>query len=310
MEYLISVKSVLLNIYSIVCMMIIMSLSSLYSQVCDVGNMNIYNQQQLNDFVQTIQGCEVLEGNLNLYSISDLGGLMGVKEVRGNFMINGTDLINFNGLDSLKRVEGIFGLSNLYNVVDYNELNNLKYAYLLNLATYSNATTYQGFNQLDSIGDGGLFLNIENNILALDGFEGLQYVGGEIRINGNDLIEELDQFNSLRSAGGVLIVEFPNLKNLDGFNNLEILNGDFRILSNPNLESINLQCSFDTINGSLIIQSNTSLLEVEGLDDLVYIEEDFIIEDNPELRELPDFQNLQRIRRDLTISDLNFYASV
>jgi polyhydroxybutyrate depolymerase len=74
-----------------------------------------------------------------------------------------------------------------------------------------------------------------------------------------------------------------DITNLDGFENIQLIDGDLKILNNPNLESVSGFGHLETINGDFEVGSNGSFVNFSGLENLKTIDGDLKIYNNAAL---------------------------
>ena len=100
---------------------------------------------------------------------------------------------------------------------------------------------------------------VDTSLTSLEGLECLNHVGGNLYIDNNDSLTNLEGLNNLTSVGGLYIRYNDSLTSLEGLNNLT------------------------SVGGSLYIVFNDSLTSLEGLSRLCFIGQNFKIEENHEL---------------------------
>ena len=113
-----------------------------------------------------------------------------------------------------------------------------------------------GLPHLKSIG-GNLMLEYNYDLRGFD-LGSLVYVKGDVQIEGNNILPDLDGLSSLSYIGGSLIIKAGNgpnepeyfnqeLANIDGLNNVESIAGDVRIEHNPKLPTCAAEALVDRL---------------------------------------------------------------
>lgn len=206
-------------------------------------------------------------------------------EIEGGVIIQGEDISNLNGLNTVNKIEG--GLLIHDPFIGNSQLTDL-----------------EGLNNLNSIGE---FLIIaSNSMLAnLNGLENLESVNGYIQILWNNSLTNIANINSLTTVGEFIgIGENNSLENISGFNNLVTIGGLY-IEDNPVLKSISGLSILQEISGKFWIIGDKELLSISGFSKLNQIEEDFSIILCDSLSSVGDFDSLNYIGGDLTIDRIN-----
>lgn len=158
-------------------------------------------------------------------------------EIEGDVLIEGDDITNLTGLDSIYFIQGNLEIA-------HNPL-------LKNLT---------GLNNLNFIGE-NLEIWGNDSLINLIGLNGLISVDNTFKISGNLQLMNLSGIESLISIGeDVEIAYDENLINLQGLSNLTSIWGDLRIVGNFKLTSIEgiTNINSETIKG-LYIYENSSL---------------------------------------------------
>jgi polyhydroxybutyrate depolymerase len=115
----------------------------------------------------------------------------------------------------------------------------------------------------------GFYFSSQNQI---DNFQSdhpyCEEIMGDVEISGND-ITNLDGFENIKMIDGKLkIFNNPNLENVSGFGHLETINGDFEVGSNGSLVNFSGLENLKTIDGDLKIYNNAALNILTGLDSI------------------------------------------
>jgi hypothetical protein len=199
--------------------------SIVFSQGCLPEGIIFTTQEQIDNFQTNYPGCIELEGDVFI-----------------GFWEQSTDIINLNGLNVLKYIDGD-----------------------LNILWTDNITNLEGINNIKSIGGNFSILGnyALNNFIGLDS---LNVIAGMIEIGANHSLTNLIGFENVISIGGDLSVSFNDaLINLTGFDNLISVGGNtIRIEENLLLTDI---LALSQINSNsisnLIIRWNLSLSDCD-----------------------------------------------
>lgn len=227
------------------------------------GGIVINTQAQANAFRTTYPGCLVVEGDL---TINDDDGM-------------GTDLVNIDSLYGLTGVNGALGI--FFNPI-LNKLDSL------------NNITQVG-------GDISIFDN--NMITSLTGLSGLTNHTGTFSVYNNTDLNSLTGIYNLTVFNNLNIYSNPNLINLHGLANADIINGSLYISGNDNLIDISGLSSISSVGSTLTISSNPSLTSIQELTQLISVNESLFITDNASLENVNGLLYLESIALDLYIDN-------
>ena len=211
-----------------------------------------HKQSEIDSFSIKYPGCRVLAGDLTLNellpdagvpSIENLLGFRQLLEVRGDVNIGRTHLSNLTGLDSLQRIGRdlsvlFFNSPSLESLVGLSSLRKIGRDFWLS-DTAATLKNWAGLEHLDSIG-------VDLNLFQMGGvknFEGLKNLkSAGILAHHCAALENLKGLENLESANTVSLTENPNLKSLDGLENLKTIAGDpfsvLRLAKNPLLDDL------------------------------------------------------------------------
>jgi hypothetical protein len=316
--------------YYFVITIVLLWTSMGFSQ-CNVGNLTLGSQYQVNDFIINNPGCTEL-GDLFIYGsdITNLNGLINIQKVNSLVILNVPNLTDYTGLNNLTNTTGAFsiqgttgssisGFSNLTSVgaFDISGITVSSFSGFSNLTSvgssfgFSNCTasTISGFNKLVSIG-GYLVLQNNPNLISINGMDNVVSIQGLYVYNNSTLttipgavIIDTDAYISNNNA----------LTSLSGLNKLTTINGNFLIFNNQNLSSLTGLNSLSSIGGPLQIQNNDSLLNLSGLNNLTTINGvngTLYITDNQVLNSIAALENLESINGTLAINNNSSLTSL
>jgi len=162
-------------------------------------------------------------------------------------------------------------------------------------------------SDLTSIGGN---LRIQGNTLLedIDGLQNLASIDGALRIDGNPLIENIDGLSALTSLGAdcgsslcpsLTVRDNAALENISALSNLDAIVGDVDIHDNPSLTTLDGLMNVTSIGGFLGISENTSLTNLDGLSSLTSVGDSpigsFWIIDNDSLQNVDGLSNLESV---------------
>lgn len=268
-----------------------------------------------------INGDLVLQANPSLTSLEALTNLETVLDDTGQHDFGGwlivqenNELTNFDGLDNLSTLGGIKILNN------------------------SNLNDLSALSSLTEISGGGVnavSIGENNSLTSLQGLHNITRIGrmtdsggafGDLLIQGNESIENMEGLNSLRTVyGRVWISGNSNLSSFDGFDNFSEIGHGMLITDNPELvsfdgfEHLTILGQIDPFADYILIARNASLENISALSNLTEIDQNdfnFIIEENPVLTSLNGLHNIEpssindagfALRNNPALSECNIY---
>jgi hypothetical protein len=226
---------------------------------CSGESIELPTQEDINNFQSTYGNggtCDTIKGSLSIgydYAnpqgdITDLGGLLDIKEISGNLHIWYNPLLtNIDGLSSLtdlgyyliiyynSALTNVDGLSSLTSTGNY-----------LNISENPVLTNVNGLSSLHSVG-GNLDIRSNRALTNVDGLSSLTSVGSTFSMYGNDSLAScaslsriLDQWDDADPGPGPGKAGIPDIgyavhvqNNLDGCNSIE------EIMAGVNVSKIN-----------------------------------------------------------------------
>jgi len=312
----------------------LLSGSLLFAQ-CPTGDVNLYTQADVEEFISNYPTCEIINGDLYIGDATDISGITAIKRIEGSLLIGYSEITsvsNFSqlefiggdfeidesreieiieGINSLQTVGGNFYLKDndaLAEITGFNSLTTVegKYSIIRN----HSLETISDFANLTSIG-GWFAINNNEVLLNISKFISLKDVGlgitteGDFQIHGNDDLLEIDGFNALETINGNFSIGSTSLTSIQGFLNLKTINRFFGISTSngnysPNLVSIPLFNALETIGSGFSIEKTaiTSLSGFENLTSLGNLNPPsgwFILVDNNNLTVIDGFNHLNHI---------------
>ena len=138
-------------------------------------------------------------------------------------------------------------------------------------------------------------LVIQNNgaLINLDGLESL-YVAGDLVISGNPALTEIDALDALLFISRLEISNNDSLETISDLNLVESVYAEVTIEGNEALRNISGFNSLSLIEG-IRLQNNPALFELGGFQSLTHVDGPLVILDNPSLSNLDGFGSLNSI---------------
>lgn len=197
---------------------------------CDIGEIRINSQAEIDQFIQNYQDC------------TDLHGVL---------MIRGNDITNLNSLDNIASLTGLhigyFG-EGCPNLIDLTGLENLKSLGSLSLGDNQNLTSLNGLDNLESLGALTVYRNPSlENISALNN---ATISNAPISFTDNGSLTSLTGLEGLDTAYCICISGNSSLQSLSGLIGLVVMKA---------------QACWGP---GLVIQDNDALTDLSGLDNL------------------------------------------
>lgn len=279
---------------------------------CFPGNLTLYNQKDLDDFISNFGTCTHFPGTLKLGPsdeedpIVSLAGLNKLKSIGGHLWIEGNPrLKSLLGLDSLERMMGQLIIRHNDSLVNLSGLGALKsISDFLDIENNNLMTSLNGLSPvIDSIT--GLFL--ENNPLltpcnspVVCNF--LSNLNNLVELSGNG--PGCANLTEARAACGIVIcgqsgdINLTTQADVDRFPQDypgcdRLLNGLF--ISGSNITNLDSLKQIKYVGFYVIITANPSLTSISGLSNLQTIGGDLDISNNPFLQSAQGLSSLKSI---------------
>lgn len=168
----------------------------------------------------------------------------------------------------------------------------------LNISTQAEIDT---FNYSKVTGYIQILGETENEITNLNGLKSLTYVGKYLGIDLNNNLRSLNGLENLKYIGEQFsILGAENLTSIEALRNLTHI-GDHCTIHNTSLVSLNGFNNLKEINGVLSITGNPNLASLNGLQNLIKIKLDLIVTENKNLLNFNGLDNINHIGRTLYI---------
>ena len=323
--------------YLLLIGLIILFWSNLAAQSCYIGSHRLETQQQVDNFPSNFPNCSILIGDLridhHLSDITNLDSLIQIKEIHGDLEIEKATLLeSLSGLDSLNTITGeltisichglsdLEGLGNLITVDDKIEISfNQKLESLaglhslerngttLDISCNDNLTDVVFNSNFKNLNNLELFNNEKLSILSFD--SAMLDIAGEIKLESNPNLIDINTFNTLDTVGSIYIEEMPltdmsgfsnlshvinsiflteneQLASLDGLENLITVGKDLQVIENSVINNLNGLVNLESIGGRLILEELPGLNSLQGLEGLA------VVHNTVDLTQLPLIENL------------------
>jgi hypothetical protein len=151
----------------------------------------------------------------------------------------------------------------------------------------SSLQNMQGLSSLVRVGATLFRISGNSSLESLDGLESLQTVIGDLIIEDNNALKNIDGLVGLTTAGAIGLINNGTLADISGLSNLQTVKHWFEIKWNPMLTDLEGLTALTTVGiapamSFLAIASNETLNTLDGLSAIQEVQ-NLIIEDNPSL---------------------------
>lgn len=268
------------------------------------GNILLDSQEKVNDFGS--KGYVAIKGNITVGgTASDLTPLYGIEHIYGCLYVEGSQISNLKGLESLETL-GYLDIRNS-NVQSLQGLNNLKN---LSSITIDNCDALFDFTGLGRITESSS-IRITNcdNLQTLKGLDEITKITNYLEILNNNSLSSTNALNNLKEIvsayptswnekSRLIIQNNSSLITIDGFSSLTYVN-EVYITNNSSLTSLNEFDNVASVN-LLSITNNNQLSQISGFKNTTTIST-LNIENNNKLESINCFANVKNM------SYLNIY---
>lgn len=250
--------------------------------ICDYleapgGMVSIYNNATgCNSPAEVMEACNAaygcLAGGITFSTQAEIDQFQtnypGCTEIQGDVTINGNNICNLDGLESVTFIGGNLSIICNYSLSDIDGLGNLtSIGGILQLSDNPSLTSLTAFANLASTGS--LLISDNVALVSMAGFESLTSISGWLSISGTDLMNNLMGLENLSTVGGTLYLGENNaLTSLYGLNNLSAIGGSLDINENPALASLMGLEHLSNVEGEILIAGNTALTSLSGIDQI------------------------------------------
>jgi len=259
---------------------------------CTSTNITLESQSQVNSFQSVYGPCDTVDGELTIGGVwaqpSDIGNLLPLSNlvaIQGLLRIESTNLTEFDGLQGLEALAGLYLYDNLH---------------------LENVDVFAGISGIS----GPLEISKSPLLSNIDGLANIEFVGGSLSLSDLPLIDNLHSFLSLESLssnlqfGGIFLRNL-GVTDISGLQNILVFNGQLRLTANAKLTSLNGFPQSITSLQTLFLLDNANLSDISALSLITeingdYPEGNFFIKGSS-LRRLTGLENLERVNQSFTL---------
>lgn len=280
-------------------------LSALSNIISISGDLTIWTTFDL-ESLEGLDNLKTVGGNLRISnngSLVDISAINNLEYIGGDFQIYKNELLSHISLENLNYVGGFFDIQELVSLVDISPLSELD-TIVGEFKFWENpiAAYLPLMENLDFLG--GLRIEANSALLNLSGLESVVEVQGDILINGNSSLQNIDGLINIQSADAIRIDGNETLANVNGLSSIVTTNF-LRIVSNPMLHSYSGLENLNEVGGILILRDNASVENVNGFSSLNHIDGYFEFSGHELVEDFSGFNNLLSIGGELEVDENN-----
>ena len=210
--------------------------------------------------------------------LTSLEGFKNLKSVR-NLLFLQSDILSLEGLENLEYIDNKFELISCDNLIDF-----------------------KGFENVKSIGSGsfysGLTINENQNLISLNGLQGLTEVNGSLNITTNKSLTSFDGLQNLKSIKKTMhLIQNESLNDINAIAGITTLNG-FVLEGSNNLTQLPVFNNLTQLD-YIFIAYGGGLTNLQGFNKLQFVEEITLEESN--ITTLEGLERLEKIGKILKI---------
>lgn len=257
------------------------------AQNCPPGDLIFERQSQIDSFAILYPNCDRVAGSLIIRPASS----------------ETDDITNLEPLSNLKMVNFGLVISGTSKLTNLNGLNNLsgRIGGLLEVFGNTALLTLKGLEKINKA-FGDVSVNQNPRIKNLEGLNGLDTIWQNFYITGNDSLVSLTGLDNIRHVNLTLgIIENPELKSISGMKSLEH-SRNIAIRHNRKLESLEGLKRLKTLNGHLFLR-NLGITTTMGLDSLEHVQFNLEIDINEKLQKIEGFERLKIVNGAIKIAN-------
>ncbi len=232
---------------SILLILILFISIKAFTQVCGAGNISLFGQSAVNNFVSTYSasGCTTIDGNLTIMdannnSITNLSGLSFLTQINGTLTIQSSYLSTLNGLENIQTIAGDLIIRHYSNI--NNALQIIKFPSLQSIgggiachSTYIPHITEISFPVLTTVTKS---INFSSPNVTATNFFNIYNLHNLTTLNFQSLVQ-INDYLTVYNCGNLETISLDSLQNVGSY--LKIYNCSdalFTNLSFPALTTI------------------------------------------------------------------------
>ena len=270
----------------------------LRAQSCPENVLYFNLQSQIDQFPSLYPDCTSCENSIYIDNgfggdITNLDSLMQITAIGGDLhLFYLQNLSSLRGLDQLETVGGSLNIQLIDKLTNFSHLEQLKNVSHLGISENNNLVNLDGLQGLKKI-SGTLNIHRNDQLNSFIGLNNLEEIGGKFTVSQNDLLKDFNGLNSLHTIKDLSITKNPQLHKLSGLNALQNVISDFEILDNNRLESLIGLESLMFIGGIFSITENRNMRKLDGINPVSFTGlEELSISYNPSLESLDGLSDL------------------
>lgn len=150
--------------------------------------------------------------------------------------------------------------------------------------------------------NGNLEIRITNNLLSLQGLDGLREITGFLSIKDNESLTDISALNKVTSVSTLNINANSSLTALTGFDSLKNIGGSLLIFSNKEIREISAFPNLESIEMDLKITREDALISITGFNKLREVGKQIQIAPAGSLAYILGFNDLEKVGSNLEIA--------
>lgn len=241
---------------------------------------------------------ESVGGSLELSQIPGFRALLGegyaLQQIGGELVLSDLDAwFGFYGFANLDQIGGALRFVDNDRISALSGFTLLQQVEGIEVSANDNLQALDGFDTLATLG-GDLQIAGNPSLIREEAFAALREVSGTIEVRDNPALARLQGLEGVTSAGALLLADNAGLDELRPWA-LEQVEGDVIVADNAGLVSAAVFPSLVQVGGTLQIVGSDQLEVLSGLDVLGALGGDLALEDLPSLASLPSIAQLPAV---------------
>lgn len=197
------------------------------------------------------------------------------SEIGGDVTIQGEDISNLNGLNSITLIDGTLCIKkngSLTSIAGFSSLEHIEHLMIIN---NDKLESLHGLESLDTI-NGRIQIWYNDMLANLSGLDNISHIRSDLMIEGNYSQINCRGLENLTCVEGSLVIGCiagwmhynRSMKSLSGFDNLRHVGGLLWINCNDSINNLSGLENLVSIGDGLVINGNKSLINLHGLENL------------------------------------------